>query len=604
MKSIKRIYELVRPYYGLIFLNLLSNVMVAVFTLASIPAFIPFLRLIFGLEKQEEVPPVVFGLNPNQLVHFVKYKFAQLIQLQSKETALLYICLLLVALFFLKNLFRYLSLASMAPVRNNIVRDIRKSLYEQYIRLPLSFFQQQKKGELISRITSDLTEVEWSILNVIETLFRQPLIIIGGLVFMVYIHPTLSLVVCGLVLFTGLIIGRIGRRLKRESKLAQETQGELVSHIHETLSGIKIIKSFGAEQTISKVFDGLNNSYRQRITSLLFRRDLASPLSEFLGVSVFAVLLWYGSKIVFSGNLDPETFFAFLIAFFYIIEPAKSFANAQYHLAKGMAALDRIDGILQLENEWHQDRGIEKDSFEQGIEFEQVGFEYPGSGQAVLKAIQLTIEKGQHIALVGASGSGKSTVADLLSGFYRATSGRITIDGVPIDKIKFSALRRLIGIVTQEPILFHDTIENNIRFGRLDASKEEIVKAAKMAFAHDFIVQSPQGYETVIGDRGTKLSGGERQRIALARALLKAPPILLLDEATSSLDSRSEKLIQNALEKALQGRTALIIAHRLSTIKNCDEIIVMDKGRIVERGSHEKLVREQSAYYDLVRLQS
>ncbi len=604
MKTIKRLLALIAPYKRLIFLNIFSNIMVAVFTIASIPAFIPFLRLIFGMENNKVLNPVAFSLHPKYMLQHIKYQFAELIQTQSRETALLYICLLLVVLFFLKNLFRYLSLASIAPVRNAIVRDLRASLYEKYIELPLAFYDQQKKGDLVARITSDLTEVEWSILNVVESLFRQPLIILGGLGFMIYIHPLLSIIVIALVLFTGFIIGGIGRKLKKESHDAQNLQGELISHIHESLSGIKIIQSFNAQTIVKNIFDTLNNSYRKKINRILWKRDLSSPLSEFLGVCVFAILLWYGSKIVFSGQLNPETFFAFLIAFFYIIEPAKSYSTAHYHLTKGMAALDRIDTILQMDDKVNPSYPItSKNSFDDKIVFSNVSFKYNNSDRPAIHNLNFTIEKGQHVALVGRSGSGKSTIADLLSRFYEISSGQITIDGQDIRSINLSDLRHLIAIVTQEPILFHDTIENNIRFGRKNATSQDIRRVAKMAYAHDFISNTEDDYQTIIGDRGDRLSGGERQRIALARALLKDPPILVLDEATSALDSESENLIQKALQQALLDRTALIIAHRLSTIKACDKIIVVDQGKIIEQGTHDQLIQHRGAYYKFLILQ-
>jgi len=603
MNNIKRLLEYIKPYKPLVLGNIVANILMAVFTIVSIPAIIPFLEILFDRTPKFSAAPE-WAWNISSLVDYGKYAFFQLIETEGKEYALACICLLIVVIFFFKNLFRYLSLFFMAPVRNGIVRDIRQQLFSKMMHLPLSYFSDERKGDLMSRITADVQEVEWSILNVLEVIFREPLIIFGCLLVMLYISPALTIFVFILFLFTALIIGGIGKTLRKKSSVAQEKLGNLVSIIEEGLSGLRIIKGFTAEGYQEDKFERENNSYRNTLTQLLRRRDLSSPLSEFLGIAVVAVLLWYGSRLVFGGEMEAENFFAFIFAFFNIITPAKSFSNAFYNIQKGLAAVDRIDGIQNASIKIADlPDALSIKSFEKEIEYRNVSFIYDNGHLNVLKNIQLHIPKGKVVALVGPSGSGKTTLADLLPRLFEVTKGQLLIDGKDIRAYTLESLRALFGIVSQEPILFNDTIYNNIAFGKKGIDEAAIINAARIANAHDFIVEMENGYQTNIGDRGDKLSGGQRQRITIARAVLKNPPILILDEATSSLDSESERLVQEALSKLMANRTSIVIAHRLSTIQHADDIIVMQEGQILERGTHLELLRAGGAYKKLVDLQ-
>jgi subfamily B ATP-binding cassette protein MsbA len=454
-------------------------------------------------------------------------------------------------------------------------------------------------------MSADAQEVEWSILNVLEAIVREPLMILGALAFMIYISPTITLFVLVLLLFTGLVIGRIGKFLKRQSQQVQEKLGLLVSLMEEGISGLRIIKGFNAESFQSARFGKENNIYQRLLVRLLRRRDLSSPLSEFLGVATVAVLIWFGFSEVQKGALSVATFFALLYAFFSMIEPAKKFAAAYYNVQKGMAALERINAVLHA-NEIIRENINAKPigGFESTIEFQNVSFYYENNSQPILKNVNLTIPKGKIIALVGASGSGKSTLVDLLPRFHDVSEGSVSIDDKDIQELRLKDLRSLMGIVTQEPVLFNDTIFNNIAFGKANATLEEVMHAAHVANAHDFIVETEHGYQTNIGDRGTKLSGGQRQRLTIARAVLKNPPILILDEATSSLDSESEKLVQQALDKLLENRTAIVIAHRLSTIQHADKIVVLKNGEIIQSGTHQELMLQDGEYRKLVELQT
>lgn len=470
--------------------------------------------------------------------------------------------------------------------------------------LPLSYFSEERKGDIMSRVSADVQEIEWSILNVLETVVREPLLIIGALSFMFYVSPKLTFFVFGLLVFTGLIIGGIGKTLRKHSRDIQTLLGNLVTVLEEALSGSRIIKGFTAEKYQADKFAAQNNAYRHTQTRLLWRRDLASPMTETLGVMTVSILIWYGFKQVQSDDLSVATFFSFLYAFFTIIEPSKKFSSASYNIQKGMAAVDRVNEIMKAENKIRdKDNAQSIHTFKNKIEYKNVSFRYGNSDKDVLNSINLSIEKGKIIALVGMSGAGKSTLADLLPRFFDVTKGEILLDNINLKDYKLQDLRRLMGIVSQEPILFNDTIYNNIVFGAEGVSTEEVENAARIANAHDFIATTPEGYQTNIGDRGSKLSGGQRQRLTIARAILRNPPILILDEATSALDSESEKLVQQALEKLMKNRTSIVIAHRLSTIQHADEIIVMNAGVIIERGTHDVLLQKNGEYKKLVRMQ-
>lgn len=531
--------------------------------------------------------------------------FSHLIATQGREQALLLVCGFLVLTFFGKNLFRYLSMYFLAPVRNGIVRDLRQQLVEKMLRLPLSYFTESRKGDLMSRIQADVQEVEWSIVGVVESIAREPIVIIGSLAFMIYVSPGLLVFVFGLMLFSGLIIGGLGRSLKRQSGEVQSRLGLIGSLVEETLGGLRIIKGFNAEGWQAGRFSRENDQYARTLTGLFRRRDMASPLSEFLGIAAVSILLWFGARQVFAGQISAATFLTFLYAFYNIIEPAKQLSSASYSIRKGMGALDRVQAVLEADESIKDaDNALKINAFEKEILFSNVAFSYQNAERSALNGVSFAIPKGKMIALVGASGAGKSTIADLLPRFYDVSEGSISIDGHDIRQLETRSLRSLMGIVSQEAILFNDTVRNNIVFGLNNATDEDLLAAAKAANALEFIEKLPQGFDTIIGDRGSKLSGGQRQRLTIARALLKNPPILILDEATSALDAESEKLVQAALDTLLKNRTALVIAHRLSTVQYADQIMVMEAGRIVEQGSHSELMQNGRIYRKLVELQA
>ena len=590
-------------YKGLIGASIVCNILTAVFTVVSAPAIIPFLQILFGLEQAILQEPV-FTWSLDGIRNYANYQLSQLIQAEGKSGALLYICGGIILIFFCKNLFRYLSMFFMGPVRNGMVRDIRQQLFDKVIRMDLAWLTERRRGDLIARVSTDVQEVESSIFNVLVTVFREPLVIIGSLLFLLYVSPQLTLFVFVLMIFTGFIIGGIGKTLKKKSAKVQDTLGNILAKLEESLSGLRIIKSFGAESFRSAQFAEENNKYKDLLTHLLWRRDLSSPLSEFLGIVMVAILLWYGSGLVFTGALRAESFLAFLLAFFNVSQPTKAFSAAFYNIQKGMAAVERIDSILAVEQQISNPTSpIQLNPFQENIVFKNVSFSYHGSERKAVQNINLEIPKGKVIAIVGASGSGKTTLIDLLLRLYEVEKGSIKIDGVNIKNIRLKDLRTRIGVVSQEPVLFNDTIFNNIAFGLTEVDKKAVAKAVEIANAEDFIEQSPNGYETNIGDGGRKLSGGQRQRLTIARAILRNPPILILDEATSSLDAASEQLVQAALKAIMKERTTIVIAHRLSTIQYADEIIVLKDGQIVERGTHQQLLSEKGAYQQFVQLQ-
>ncbi len=597
MDGFSNILTYLKNYKGLIYLSIVFNVLLSLFTVISIPVIIPFFQLLFN-----RIPNI--DNTKTGIEGWLNKQFVQLIESLGKEQALMYVCIAIVVIFLLKNLFRYLAMYCISPVRNGVVRDIRKALHDKFIELPLSFYSEERKGDLIARATLDVQEVEWSIINAVEAVFKSPLIIIGCLVLMLYISVQLSLFVFVLLIFTGLVIGGIGRTLRANSDLAQIKLGELSSTIEETLSGLRIVKAFNAEKFQAEKFNQDNNQYYTTLNKILKRRDLAAPLSEFLGIAVVAILLWYGTILVFKNELGPETFFAFVFAFYQVIEPAKALTTAWYNIQKGQSAMSRIQAVLVVENPIKDNEDAKEiKTFENKIEFSNVSFKYPQAEEFALKNINLIINKGQKVAFVGPSGGGKSTMMDLLIRFHDCTEGSIKIDGIDIKNITTHSLRNIFGVVTQEAILFNDTLMNNIAFGQVPQAKE-VVKAATAANAKSFIEEENQQYNYNIGDRGSKLSGGQKQRITIARAVYKNPPIMILDEATSSLDSESEKLVQEALDNIMEARTSLVIAHRLSTIKKADLIVVISKGEMLAKGSHAQLLLESSMYKNLVENQN
>ncbi len=615
MQTISKLFKYIRNYKPYVALNILCNILMVFFNLVSIPMLIPFLQILLG----QTIPPTQkpdFQWNIKALTDSFYYQLGHIIENYGKERALIYVCIAMVILFFFKNLFRYLALYFIAPLRNGVVRDIRQALFDKTLRLPLSYFSDERKGDLISRITADVQEIEYSILHVLETMVREPLLIIGAMSLMLYISPTLTGFVFILLGFTGFIIGGIGKSLKKESSALQEKLGSMVSVLDEALGGSRVIKAFNAEGYQRQKFGLENNGYRNLLMKHYRKRELASPTTEFLGIAVVCVLIWFGFKQVVSTELTPQSFLGFLYAFFTVIEPAKAFSAASYNIRRGAGALTRIEEILNAEEtivdppnpkgetaRIVSPLGSGAGGFHHQIEYKNVSFYYREAEKQILANINLTIEKGKIVALVGASGAGKSTIADLLPRFYDVTEGGILIDGVDIRDLKVKDLRSLMGIVTQEAILFNDTIYNNIVFGLENVDNQQVIAAAKAANAHDFIENTEGGYQTNIGDRGMKLSGGQRQRLTIARALLRNPDILILDEATSALDSESEKLVQAALMQLMTGRTALVIAHRLSTVQHADEIIVLREGKIIERGTHDALIQLGGEYRKLVELQ-
>lgn len=602
MRDLKRLLRHLYPYRKLVLLNMACNLLMALFTVVSIPVFIPFFRILFQLESPVSSPPSQVA-SLDDLLQLANYRFTRLIEEEGPSRALLITCLVLLSLFFFKNLFRYLSMYFIAPVRNGVIFDLRSMVFRKMVHLPVGYFNEERKGDLLARITVDVQEIESSILNVLESVFRSPVTIAGALFIMIYMSPGLTLIVFLLMVFTGVIIGGVSSRLRRQSRDLQDLLGRLIAAVEETLGGMRVVKAFRAERYQEAHFGEINTRYRNLQTRIIRRRDLASPMSEFLGISVVAVLLWIGAQRIFAGELGAESFMAFLLAFYNVIDPSKQLTNAWYNIQKGLAAVDRIDKILLAPDDMPERKdALPVRGLEQGLRFEDVWFRYPNAEDWALRGISFEIRRGRTVALVGLSGAGKSTIADLIPRFYDVERGAITLDGRDVRELRLRDLRGLLGIVTQEAILFHDSVANNITFGD-PVAWEQIRQAAEKAHALEFIEPLPEGFATSIGDRGGKLSGGQRQRLTIARALLRDPQLLILDEATSALDSESERLVQQALDSLLENRTALVIAHRLSTIRRADEILVLREGAIVERGRHEDLIARGGEYSRLVSLQ-
>ena len=565
---------------------------------------IPFLGILFETQEKVYGPPPL-ALNADSIQQNFYAIISSIIDEKGKLEALLFICLLILITFFLRNLFRYLSLYFLTPIRNGIVHDIRMDMHQKIISLPLPFFTEKRKGDLTSRMTTDLVEIEWSIMNCLEMIFKDPITIIVYLSTLIFISPELTVFVIILFPITGIIIGIIGRSLKKSSDRGQNKMGELLSIIEENISGLRIIKAFNAQNYINEKFEHESDNYKRIMTKLLRKKDLSSPMSEFLSTIVMVIVMWFGGNLVLTpeSNLSAQEFIGYILIFSQIIPPAKSLTTSYYYIQKGSASAQRIYEILDQKNIIvENDNPVKINQLKSNIVFNNVSFSYDKS--KVLDNINFEIYKGQTIALVGQSGSGKSTLTDLLARFYNTNSGDIIIDNINQKDISLDHLRGLMGIVSQDSILFNDSIINNIRLGKINASKEEIITAAKVANAHKFILETPNGYDTNIGDRGDKLSGGQKQRLSIARAILRNPEILILDEATSALDTESEKLVQESLEKLMKSRTSLVIAHRLSTIKNADKIIVLDNGKIIEQGTHQELIAKSGHYKKLFDLQT
>ena len=562
----------------------------------------PFMDLIFG---SDELTGVVKATTVNtESIKDILYGFLQTnIAKYGKVSALGWICLSIITAVLLKNLFLYLSFYFLAPIRNAVTRKYSKLLYNKILQLPIGYFTEQRKGDILSRSSNDISELENSVIGALDGLIKEPLNIIGIIIVLFAISVKLTLFVFVLLPLAGFVVGRIGRSLKKQTNKAQIKWGEIMSQMEETLTGLRIIKAFNAEGRVKKNFFGLIDEIFLIKNKILYRRDLASPLSESLGVIILCCVLWFGGKLVINGEiLSGSSFIGYVALFSQIINPSKALSQAAYNVNRGIATLDRLNEILEapivVEEPAHP---IEMQGFNQEIVFKNVGFSYQDT--TILNQINLTIQKGKTIALVGSSGAGKSTLADLVPRFHDVSAGELYIDGNNIKEYSLSSLRKQISIVTQEPILFNDTIAANIALGKPEATEAEIIEAAKIANAYDFITKKEDGFNTIIGDRGSKLSGGERQRLTIARAVLKNPPILILDEATSALDTESEKLVQDAINNMMKNRTSIVIAHRLSTIRHADEIIVLQKGSIVERGNHETLLAQDGYYKKLIEMQ-
>jgi subfamily B ATP-binding cassette protein MsbA len=603
MKRFARILFYLRSQKRNIALYFLFNILSIIFSLFSLALLAPFLQILFGLDKMVKVEPK-WEFTGNGMVNYLKYFVSRTIETHGAIYVLGAICLTILVSIFFKNMFTYLSFRVLAPMRNYVMTKLRSDLYSKILELPIGFFTEQRKGDIISRMSNDANEVEWSVMSTLEGLIREPLTILIILAYLVTLSSALSLFLFVLLPLTGFIIGRVSRSLKKQSTASQEQLGTLMSILDETLGGLRVIKAFNAEKVLRSKFFQTNNNLNNIRNRMNFRRDLASPMSEFLGVLVLTCILWFGGKLVLNheGGLDAMGFITYIIVFTQIINPAKSLSTAFYNAQRGSAAIQRIEEILQAPVTVTDPPDAKTiPSFNHSIEFKNVSFAY--DDKVILKNINLTIEKGKTIALVGSSGAGKSSLADLVPRFHDVSSGELLIDGVNIKNYSLHSVRNLMGIVTQEPILFNDTIANNIALGVDNVSEKDIEHAATVANALSFIKQKEEGFNSNIGDRGSKLSGGERQRLTIARAVLKNPPILILDEATSSLDTESERLVQDAINNMMQNRTSLVIAHRLSTIRHADEIIVLQKGEIAERGSHDQLLLQNGIYRKLVDMQ-
>ncbi|MEG9328734.1 ABC transporter ATP-binding protein [Salinimicrobium catena] len=605
MNYFKKILQFAVPYKRFAVLNIICNVFYALFSTLSFLALIPVIQILFDKTKRVAEAPKWEGWGgaKDYFTGAFNYEVTQRIN-QDEVSALLFVCGVVVVLFFLKNMFGYLAAFFITFLRNGVLRDVRDAIYDKILALPVSYFSEKKKGDTISRITADVNEVQTSFLSILELIVREPLTIIFTITAMLLMSPTLTIFVFIFLPISGFIISVIGKKLKSQSNLAQEENGHFLSLVEETLSSLKIVKGFNAEDKFRSKFRSSTHRLKKILDSLINRQNLASPTSEFLGIFVIVIILWFGGNMVLvEGTLDGATFIAFMGLAYNILTPAKQISKATYSVKKGDAAAERIFQVLETEsNIVDAPDAIEKEDFEQAVQIENISFRY--EDEYVLNNFSIDVPKGSTVALVGQSGSGKSTIANLITRFYDVNEGAIKIDGVDIRQISKRSLRNLMGLVTQDSILFNDTIRNNVNLGKENATDEEIIDALKIANAWEFVKDLPQQLETNIGDSGNKLSGGQKQRLSIARAVLKNPPIMILDEATSALDTESERLVQKALENMMKNRTSIVIAHRLSTIQNADKIVVMQKGQIVEQGKHEELLAKRSTYQKLVEMQS
>jgi ATP-binding cassette, subfamily B, bacterial MsbA len=606
MNNFKKIFPFIIPYKKYAYLNIFFNVLYALFSTLSFVALIPMMQVLFDQTKRNTVLPVytdIWNIKPF-LENYLSYQITTITDTYGSGTTLAIMVTGIITIFLLKNLSDYLALFFITFLRNGILKDMRNAMYKKTLELPLAFFSEKRKGDTISRIAGDVNEVQNSFLSILELAVKEPLTIIFTIVTMFTISIKLTLFVFIFIPLSGYVISIIGKQLKKQSTKAQEEQGVFLSTIEETLGGLKVVKGYNAENYFNTVFQNSTNRFFNLSNIIANRQNLASPMSEFMGIMVIAILLWYGGNMVLmEKTLNGASFIAYMGLAYNILTPAKSISKASYAIKRGNAAAERVLEILEQKNPIVSEiNAIEKTDFTHEISIKNINFKY--EDETVLKDFSLQIPKGKTIALVGQSGSGKSTIANLLTRFYDVNEGGIEIDNIDIKTVNLQSLRGLMGLVTQDSILFNDTIKANISLGKLDATDDEIIEALKIANAFEFVNELPNGIYTNIGDSGNKLSGGQKQRLSIARAVLKNPPIMILDEATSALDTESEKLVQIALENMMQNRTSIVIAHRLSTIQKADEIVVMKKGRIVEQGTHDQLLAKNGAYTKLVAMQS
>ena len=605
MNYFKRIFRYAKPFKKYIFLNIFFNALYALFSALSFLSLMPMLEVLFGENNKTYSKPEfndIYSLG-NNLEGWLNYQVSNYAG-QDPQKALIFVISAIIILFFLKNFFNYLAMFFITFLRNGILTKLREDVYKKIISMPISYFTNKKKGDVISRITADVLEIQHSFLSILELIVREPLTIFFTISAMFLISFKLTAFVLIFIPLSGFIISLIGRSLKATSTLVQNEQAEFLSITEETLNGLKIIKGFVSELFFIEKFRKSNNRFYNLSNKLINRQNLASPMSEFLGISVIGVLLWYGGKLVLiDQELNPAAFITYMGLAYGVLTPAKAISKASYSIKKGNAAAERVLEILDSKNSIKQEVNAEKKlDFKSNIKFENVSFKY--ENEKIIDNINFEIKKGQTIALVGQSGSGKSTIANLIPRFYDVSEGKISIDGINIKKINKNNLRSLIGLVSQDSILFNDTIINNIKLSKFETELDDIINSATIANANDFIKKFEKKYETNVGDGGGKLSGGQKQRISIARAVFRNPPIMILDEATSSLDSESEKLVQQALEKLMKNRTSLVIAHRLSTIQKADLILVISEGQIIEKGTHNELIGKNGTYSKLIKLQS
>ncbi len=603
MKRYAAILRYLVPYWPKVALNVLFNFLSVLFSLFGLALVIPFLGILFRTQEPvTELMPLAFSTDV--LINNFYYYITLFIERYSEVHALILVSGMVVVMTLFKTGFKYLAMYQLAAIRNHAVRDIRNTLYRKAVDLPLSYYNNERKGDLISRMTNDVFVIEWSIISSLEMMFRDPITIMVYLIGLTIASPQLTLLVIVLLPISAFIIGRVGRSLRTSSMKGQKKMGFILSVLDETLGGLRVIKAFNSEERMKQRFHSINNLYTRLMVRIFRRQYLATPLSEFLGTFVVVIIMWYGGSLVLGAKstLSPEEFIGYLLVFSQIINPAKSFSTAWYNVQKGMASAERVQDINNADLVIvEKAEPVSINSFTDRVEFRGVSFRY--EKEPVLKNINLIIKKGSTVALVGQSGAGKSTLVDLLPRFFDPQEGVILVDGIPIKDLRIKDLRNLMGFVNQEPILFNDTFFNNIAFGVENTTDQQVEEAARIANAHEFILHTANGYFTNIGDRGGKLSGGQRQRISIARAILKNPPILILDEATSSLDTESERLVQDAVARVMENRTSIVIAHRLSTVVNADLICVMHEGEIIETGTHHELIRKKGNYAKLHKMQ-